>query len=112
MVGPTLKFIVCLIFSKYTIQKTLSYFLDLKQDFENGLGGVLGYIKCFNDIVINKLKTVDSTYLSKCFYLLNLGIYFYHKKNSHTSNLKFIIKTNLQVTFGNFFKISKIEIIS
>ena len=47
MVGPTLKFIVCLIFFKYTIQTTLSYFLDLKQDFENGLGGVLGYIKCF-----------------------------------------------------------------
>ena len=35
MVGPTLEFIVSLIFSKYSFQKTVSYFLDLKQDFEN-----------------------------------------------------------------------------
>ena len=46
----------------------------------------------FNDIVVNKLKTVDPTYLSKLFYLLNLGVYLYHKKNSYTSNLKLIIK--------------------
>ena len=46
----------------------------------------------FNDIVVNKLKTVDPTYLSKFFYLLNLGVYLYHKKNSHTSNSKLIIK--------------------
>ena len=77
----------------------------------------------FNDIVVNKLKTVDSTYLSKLFYLLNLRVYLYHKKNSHTSNLKLITKKkkmmssiplllstkknfNLQilhVTFCNFF---------
>ena len=44
----------------------------------------------FNNIVVNKLKTVDSTYLSKLFYLLNLGVYLYYKKNSHTSNLKLI----------------------
>ena len=36
MVGLTLEFIVWLIFSKYSFQKTVSYFLDLKQDFENG----------------------------------------------------------------------------
>ena len=46
----------------------------------------------FNDIVVNKLKTVDSTYLSKLFFLLNLEVYLYHKKNSHTSNLKLITK--------------------
>ena len=76
----------------------------------------------FNDIVVNKLKTVDSTYLSKLFFLLNLEVYLYHKKNSHTSNLKLITKKkmmssiplllstkknfNLQilhVTFCNFF---------
>ena len=37
---------------------------------------------------------MDSTYLSKLFYLLNLGVYLYHKKNSHTSNLKLIIIKN------------------
>ena len=73
MVGPTLKFIIWLIFSKYRFQKIVSYFPNLKQDFENGLEGVF-------------------TYLSKLFYLLNLGVYLYHKKNSHTSNLKLIIK--------------------
>ena len=40
MVGPTLEFIVWLIFSKYSFQKTISYFPNLKQDFENDLGGV------------------------------------------------------------------------
>ena len=35
MVGPKLEFIVWLIFSKYSFQKTVSYFPDLKQDFEN-----------------------------------------------------------------------------
>ena len=50
----------------------------------------------FNDIVVNKLKTVDPTYLSKLFYLLNLGIYLYHKKNSHISNLKLIIKNKIK----------------
>ena len=35
---------------------------------------------------------MDSTYLSKLFYLLNLRFYLYHKKNSHVSNLKLIIK--------------------
>ena len=42
----------------------------------------------FNNIVVNKLKTVDSTYLSKLFYLLNLGVYLYYYKNFHHSNLK------------------------
>ena len=46
----------------------------------------------FNDIVVNKLKTVNPTFLSKLFYLLNEGTYLYHKKNFHTSNLKLIIK--------------------
>ena len=32
-------------------------------------GVFLGYKKCFNDIVVNKLKIVDPTYLSKLFYL-------------------------------------------
>ena len=36
LVDFTLKFIVWLIFSKYNFQKTISYFPDLKQDFENG----------------------------------------------------------------------------
>ena len=35
MMDLTLKFIVYLIFSKYSFQKTVFYFLDLKQDFEN-----------------------------------------------------------------------------
>ena len=35
---------------------------------------------------------MDPIYLSKLFYLLNLGVYLYHKKNSHTLNLKLIIK--------------------
>ena len=34
---------------------------------------------------------MDPTYLSKIFYLLNFGVCLYHKKNSHTSNLKLII---------------------
>ena len=45
----------------------------------------------FNGIVVNKLKTINVTYLSKLFYLLNWGVYFYHKRNSHMSNLKLII---------------------
>ena len=45
----------------------------------------------FNGIVVNKLKTINVTYLSKLFYLLNWGVYFYHKKNFHMSNLKLII---------------------
>ena len=36
MVGPILEFIVWLIFSKYSFQKTISYFLGLEQNFENG----------------------------------------------------------------------------
>ena len=47
MVGSTFEFIVLLIFSKYSFQKTVSYFPNLKQDFENGVGGVFGYRKCF-----------------------------------------------------------------
>ena len=47
MVGSTLEFIVLLIFSKYSFQKTVSYFPDLKQDFENGLGVFSGYKKYF-----------------------------------------------------------------
>ena len=43
-------------------------------------------------MVVNKLNTMDSTYFSKLFYLLNQGVYLYHKMNSHTSNLKLIIK--------------------
>ena len=34
--GPILEFIVRLIFSKYSFQKTVSYFPNLKLDFENG----------------------------------------------------------------------------
>ena len=45
----------------------------------------------FNGIVVNKLKTINVTCLSKLFYLLNWGVYFYHKSNSHMSNLKLII---------------------
>ena len=47
MVGHTLEFIVWLIFSKYNFQKTISYFLDLKQDFENSLGGIFKIQKMF-----------------------------------------------------------------
>ena len=36
MVGPTLEFIVCLIFAKYSFQKIVFNFPGLKQDFENG----------------------------------------------------------------------------
>ena len=52
----------------------------------------------FNNIVVNKLKTADPIYLSKLFYLLNLGVYLYHKKkkNSHTLNLKLIIKNKIK----------------
>ena len=39
---------------------------------------------------------MDPTYLSKLLYLLNLGVYLYLKKNSHTSNLKLIIKKKLK----------------
>ena len=39
---------------------------------------------------------MNPTYLSKLFYLLNLGVYLYHKKNSHTSNLKLIIKNKIK----------------
>ena len=47
----------------------------------------------FNDIVVNKLKIMDPIYLSKFFYLLNYRVYFYHKKNSHISNLKLIVRS-------------------
>ena len=39
---------------------------------------------------------MDPTYLSKLLYLLNLGVYLYLKKNSHTSNFKLIIKKKLK----------------
>ena len=51
----------------------------------------LEYKNVFNDIVVNKLKIVNPTYLSKLCYLLNKRVYLYYKKNSHTSNLKHII---------------------
>ena len=54
-------------------------------------------------MVVNKLKTVDSIYLSKLFYLLNLGVYFYHKKNSHISNLKLIIKNKIKNMMNSIF---------
>ena len=65
-------------FSKYSIQKIISLFKtrfwkqlrECVQDTEN----------VFNGIVVNKLKTVDSTDFPKLFYLLNYGAYFYHKK--------------------------------
>ena len=47
MVGLTLEFIVWLIFSRYSFQKTVSYFPYLKQDFENNLGGVFRKQKMF-----------------------------------------------------------------
>ena len=47
MVGPTLEFIVWLIFFKYSFQKTVLYFPGLKQDFEIGLGGVFRIHKMF-----------------------------------------------------------------
>ena len=47
MVSPILEFIVWLIFSKYSFQKTIFYFPDLKQDFENGLRDVFRIQKMF-----------------------------------------------------------------
>ena len=47
MVSPTLEFIIWLIFSKYSFQKTVSYFPDLKQDFENDLGDIFRIEKMF-----------------------------------------------------------------
>ena len=35
MVGLTLKFIIWLIFSKYSVQKLVSYFPNFEHDFEN-----------------------------------------------------------------------------
>ena len=45
--GPTLEFIVWLIFSKYSFHKIVSYFPNLKQNFENGLGDVFKIQKMF-----------------------------------------------------------------
>ena len=48
------------------------------------------------------IKTIDNSYsnselyLNFKIYLLNLGIYLYHKKNSHLSNLKLIIKNEIK----------------
>ena len=48
------------------------------------------------------IKTIDNSYsnselyLNFKIYLLNLGIYLYHKKNSHISNLKLIIKSEIK----------------
>ena len=47
-------------------------------------------------------KTIDNSYsnselyLNLKIYLLNLGVYFYHKKNSYISNLKLIIKNEIK----------------
>ena len=47
-------------------------------------------------------KTIDNSYsnselyLNFKIYLLNLGVYLYHKKNSHISNLKLIIKNEIK----------------
>ena len=49
---------------------------------------------------------MDPTYLSKLFYLLNLGVYLYHKKNSHTSNLKLIIKKKKKMMSSIPFSLS------
>ena len=54
-------------------------------------------------MVVNKLNTMDSTYFSKLFYLLNQGVYLYHKMNSHTSNLKLIIKKKKKKTWWALF---------
>ena len=47
MVSLTLEFIVWLIFFKYIFLKTVSYFPDLKHDFENGLESVFKIQKMF-----------------------------------------------------------------
>jgi len=47
MMGLTLEFIVWLIFFKYSFQKTISYFLSLEHDFENGWGGIFRIHKMF-----------------------------------------------------------------
>ena len=62
MASPTLEFIDWLIFFKYEF--IIGFWKRLRmcfQDTEN----------VFNDIVVNKLKTVDPIYLSKLFYFLN-----------------------------------------
>ena len=58
-----------LVFSKYSFKKTVSYFPGLEQDFENSQWMFTENV--FNNIVVNKLTTVDPTYLFKLFYLLN-----------------------------------------
>ena len=47
MVGLTSEFVVWLIFSKYSFQKTVSYFLGLEQDFENDEVSVFKIYKMF-----------------------------------------------------------------
>ena len=48
------------------------------------------------------IKTIDNSYsnselyLNFKIYLLNLGVYLYHKNNSHISNLKLIIKNEIK----------------
>ena len=58
----TLKFIVWLIFSKYSVQKLVSYFSNFEHDFEKRIKGCFQDTKnVFNDIIVNKLKIVDPT---------------------------------------------------
>ena len=59
MVSPTLEFIVWLIFSKYNFQKTVSSFLRIQNKILKTPRGCIQDTKnVFDDIVVNKLKTV------------------------------------------------------
>ena len=46
--------------------------------------------------IIDNSYSNSELYLNFKIYLLNLGIYLYHKKNSHISNLKLIIKSEIK----------------
>ena len=45
--------------------------------------------------MVNKLKPANPDACSNFFYPLNLRVYFHYKKNSHTLNLKLIIKRKI-----------------
>ena len=70
MVGLTLEFTVCLIFSTI-FKKLYPIFLVYNRILKMAKGCFQDTENVFNNIVVNKLKTVNPTYLTKVFYLLN-----------------------------------------
>ena len=72
--------LVWLMFSKYSFQKKLFHIFPVQNKILKTTEECFQDTKnVFNDIVVNKLNTVDPTDLSKLLYLLK-------HKDSHTSN--------------------------